>query len=704
MNLEPETKTAAELANIIGITKRAVNLRAEKEAWPYLNGDGNAKRYLLADLPEGVRLQVSGIRYPVLAEKEAPVAVGSPELSEQQNKVALARADLIRHYQVSKDEARAKKESVVAAAGLFVRGYNTGQLLPIIYSVLGNTSRQTLDAWAKKFRDSHYDYMALAPQYGNRLGQRKVTDDEFNAMLSFALHPNRLRIAEVARLTKTALTRKQIPSPSSKDTLRRALKDFRKAHYDQWVFAREGEKALNDKVLPYMDRDINLLEVGDVLVADGHTLNFVALHPFTGKPSRMTMVTWYDWASCMPVGWEILPTENIQCVAAGLRKAILTLGKMPKVAYLDNGRAFKAKLFTNTDIDFEEAGFYGMFARLGIETVFAWPYHAQSKPVERFFGTFSELERLMPTFTGTSIDDKPARMLRNEKLHQKLHEKKYGGWMPTIDDTHRIIKGWVNEYAQRPHRGLKGLQPGEIFAAGKGPGVNEETLRYLMMSMEIKTVQRNGVNFMGRWYYDESLYGYRDRVMIRYDLEDLSQVHVYDQTGKKLLCEAKALTPVHPMARLLGQPEDLAAVKEGIRLKRSLAKQTEAEARAWVADAPALIEVGCQRSEVTEVLTTKTTKNTSKRIELPRAEAERIEAAAAKMTVIEFKPKAPVYLSEADRYEALLEKECKGIEMDLDGMSFMRYYENTSGYREFKDRFEFLREIYIVGPIEIEKG
>lgn len=698
-----ETITASEIAKSRGVSERAIRKQAQNGKWNYINGDGKAKQFILADLPEGVKLEImkSKTARDYSLYKGELISVGSPELSDQQNRIALARADLIRLYLEEKTRAKSNKESVVEAGKLFIKGYNTG-LLPKVFGILGATSKQTVEAWVKKFRDANYDYAVLAPQYGNRLGQRKVTDSEFNTMLSFALHPNRLRIAEVARLTKTSLRKRQIPSPSSKDTLRRSLKDWQKTHFDQWIFCREGEKALNDKCLPYMERDIGLLDVGDVLVADGHTLNFEVLHPFTGKPTRMTWLVWYDWASCMPVGWEIMPTENVQCVAAGLRRAILALGKMPKVAYLDNGKAFKAKVFTSTDIDFEESGFYGMFARLGIETIFAWPYHAQSKPVERFFGTFSEMERMMPTFTGTSIDDKPAYRLRSEKLHKQMHEKKYGGWVPTIEETHQIIVGWVNEYANRPHRGLKGLCPGEVLLAGRGLGIDETALHFLMMSMETKQVHRNGVKFNGRNYYDEALYGLKDRVMIRYDLEDLSRVYVYDKTGKQLICEAPALTPVHPVAKLTGRVEDLQAVKDGIELKWSMKKRTESVARAYVENQPTLIEVQGSAFSVQGSLSQSAQRTQKKASVLPRAEAELIEAEAGRMEVLELKPRDPdpIYTSEADRYEALLERECKGEEPALDDMQFMRYFEKTRDYADLAERFEFLREMFIAGSEE----
>jgi len=707
-----------EIAEALGKTVRFINMKATKEGWkPETVNKRGDRRFYMGGLPEDVRMAIVAHRarsmaqgagaaadlparalvsppgYPSLGNgNHAPVPVGSPELAGWQNKIALAWADLIRAYVNEKNRARAKKQSQGQAAELVIKGYNTGRLLPNVFMVLGKTSAKSVERNLKKFRDSGYDYTVLAPRWGMHRGQRKVTEEEFNAMLSFALHPNKLRVSEVVRLTRMRLKKQGAASPSHEATLRRALMDWRKTNEDKWVFCREGEKALTDKVLPYIERDISLLDVGDVLVADGHKLNFNILHPFTGKPTRMTMIMWYDWASCMPMGWEIMPTENTQCIAAGLRHAILSLGKTPKIAYLDNGKAFKAKVFTSRDIDFEEAGFYGMFARLGMETIFAWPYNAQSKVVERFFGTFNELERLMPTYTGASIQDKPAHLLRNEKLHKKLHEKKYGGWVPTIEDANRIIAGWVNEYAKRPHQGLKGLQPGELLASGKGPGVDETALRYLMMSIEIKRVHQNGITFMGRNYYDDALYGYRDRVTVKYDFEDLSKVCVYDITGAKQICEAEAVEKTHPAAKLLGTKEDLALVKEKIQRKRALKKTTEKIAREFVSNAPELIPIPERVAQGTG----------RKARELPRAEAERIEAEAAQMKVLELKITAPepLYMNEPDRYEALLEKECKGDTLEAEDTNFMRYFEGTSIYKNLKDRFDFLQELFIAGPEE----
>ena len=53
-------------------------------------------------------------------------------------------------------------------------------------------------------------------------------------------------------------------------------------------------KALRDKVMPYISRDIAKLEVGDVLVADGHRLALKCINLFTSKPCRLILIRYLD--------------------------------------------------------------------------------------------------------------------------------------------------------------------------------------------------------------------------------------------------------------------------------------------------------------------------------------------------------------------------------------------------------------------------
>ncbi len=101
-------------------------------------------------------------------------------------------------------------------------------------------------------------------------------------------------------------------------------------------------------------------------------------------------------------------------------KAALKLRKERKTQKEeDNGRAFRAKFFQDkSNINFEEDGFNGVYANLNIHSVFSKPCNARAKVIERFFLEFQEeFEKLMPSYIGTSIEDKPAWMKRGEKLH-----------------------------------------------------------------------------------------------------------------------------------------------------------------------------------------------------------------------------------------------------------------------------------------------
>ncbi len=333
--------------------------------------------------------------------------------------------------------------------------------------------------------------------------------------------------------------------------------------------ARDGEKALSDKVEPYIKRDASLLEVGDILVADGHKLAFQVVNPFTGKPCRATLVGFLDWKSTALVGYEIMLEENTQCIASALRNAIINLDMIPKVVYQDNGRAFRAKYFTD-DKGFTELGFQGLYSKLGIETVFARPYNARAKVIERFFKEFQEgFEKLLPSYIGSSINNKPAYMMRNEKLHKSLHNE----YIPTIEETIKMIDMWLNFKNSQPCPNVPDKSIAEVLEGRKRQNINTDTLDDLMLATEIKTIQRNGIRFLNCDYFDERLYGFKGKVLIKYNLFDLRSVKVFTPKGE-YLCTTERVTETHPMAKILGDVKDFEDYKQKIVKQRQLRKKT----------------------------------------------------------------------------------------------------------------------------------
>lgn len=486
----------------------------------------------------------------------------TPEKAKQN---ALAKLDLIRKWQ----EFRRKAINKLQADYDFVKLHNSSN--SYLFNVLGKISRGSLHRW-KASLDGTEDYTRLIPNYkyvSVNEYRTCLTDEEIKIFMGLLLHPNRICIGKAIALTKYKLKEQGQSFIPADITFRRYAKWFKDNNYDKWVLARDGEKALSDKVEPYIKRDASLLDVGDILVADGHKLAFQVINPFTGKPCRATLVGFLDWKSTALVGYEIMLEENTQCIASALRNAIINLDMIPKIVYQDNGRAFRAKYFTD-DKGFTELGFYGLYAKLGIETVFARPYNARAKVIERFFKEFQEgFEKLMPSYVGSSIINKPAYLKRNEKFHSNLHND----YIPTIEETIKMIDMWLKFKNSQPCTNAPNMTIAEVLENRNKQNIDTSLLDDLMLATEVKTIQRNGIRFLSCDYFDERLYGLRGKVLVKYNLFDLTSVKVFTPKGE-YLCTAERVTETHPMAKILGTVEDLEDYKQKIQKQQKLKRKT----------------------------------------------------------------------------------------------------------------------------------
>jgi len=484
---------------------------------------------------------------------------------EKCKKIALERLDIVHQWL----EFRKKSKNKLQADYDFVKLHNTSD--SHLFEILGKISRGSLHRWYSMLNGSE-DYTKLLPQYkySSVNDYRTVLNDkEIKIFMGLLLHQNRLSVGKAIALTKYKLKEQGQSFIPADITFRRYAKWFKDNNYDKWILARDGEKALSDKVEPYIKRDASLLEVGDILVADGHKLAFQVINPFTGKPCRATLVGFLDWKSTALVGYEIMLEENTQCIASALRNAIINLDMIPKVVYQDNGKAFRAKYFT-VDKGFTELGFQGLYSKLGIETVFARPYNARAKVIERFFKEFQEgFEKLLPSYIGSSINNKPAYMMRNEKFHKSLHNE----YIPTIEKTIKMIDMWLNFKNSQPCPNAPDKTIAEVLEERKRQNIDINNLDDLMLATEVKTIQRNGIRFLNCDYFDERLYGFKSKVLIKYNLFDLTSIKVYTPKGE-YLCTAERVTETHPMAKLLGDVKDYEDYKQKIVRQRKLKNKT----------------------------------------------------------------------------------------------------------------------------------
>lgn len=486
----------------------------------------------------------------------------TPEKSKQ---IALARLDVVHQWL----EFRKKSQNKLQADYDFVKLHNSSN--SHLFEILGKISRGSLHRWYSMLNGAE-DYTKLLPQYKYstvREYRTVLNNEEIKIFMGLLLHPNRLSIGKAIALTKYKLHEQGQAFIPADITFRRYAKWFKDNNYDKWILARDGEKALSDKVEPYIKRDASLLEVGDILIADGHKLAFQVINPFTGKPCRATLVGFLDWKSTALVGYEIMLEENTQCIASALRNAIINLDMIPKVVYQDNGRAFRAKYFTD-DKGFTELGFQGLYSKLGIETVFARPYNARAKVIERFFKEFQEgFEKLLPSYVGSSVNNKPAYMMRNERLHKSWHNE----YIPTIEETIKMIDRWLSFKNSQPCPNVPDKTISEVLSGRKRQNIDINQLDDLMLATEVKTIQRNGIRFLNCDYFDERLYGFKSKVLIKYNLFDLKSIKVFTPKGE-YLCTAERVTETHPMAKLLGTVKDYEDYKQKIVKQRQLRKKT----------------------------------------------------------------------------------------------------------------------------------
>jgi len=571
------------LSDVLDIGTKAVRLRAVEEKWPMVKNDkqGGSERYYVQDLlPASIQqdLMLRQALIPGSVHPMANVDLDAPAPKKSQ-KLGLAKFQIVKAYRISKNNAEHGKKTQTAKA--FLLAYNTGAMMPTVFEQVGKVSKVTLDKLDKRLRENRDDYLCLCDGRGGwrkhgttKWRQRSLTEQAKSIFLKCYLNPARPSVIMSIRAARAALEHHNIVETSSNKTFQRWLIDYEKHNAHVICMAREGVKAYTDKYGPYATRDATLLDVGQCLVADGKTLNFFIRHPETGKPCRMKLIVFLDWRSRYPVGWQIMLNEDTLAIMAAFRNAVDTLGMYPQSVYLDNGRAFKSKLFMETEPDFRELT--GLYARVGTAVTFAKPYNGRAKVVERWFLTVqSQLEFMMPSYCGDSIQTKPAWMHRNETFHKAWHEARTSGWIPSIREAAHVLAGYFTWYAQQPQTDL-GCTPEELLLPNRGPGVDPIQLNHDFLWRKEVSPRNCRVTLWGIDYESDGLHGLskKHKIVAMYDTADMGKIWCYTKDGV-YMCSAVPVAALHPLAKLFGDQVSLEQVKASNKFQRHLKKQTQ---------------------------------------------------------------------------------------------------------------------------------
>jgi len=376
-------------------------------------------------------------------------------------------------------------------------------------------------------------------------------------------------------------------------------------HLATWEQTRKGSKYVAEHIVKTIHRDARLLRVGQVWVADGHTLAFDILNPHTGKAQRMTMIMVFDWASRYPVGASLAFTEDSQHIQTAFRNAFLNTSHwylqadaegntvqtrppfafVPEAVYLDNGKAFRAKLFHESweghDLELELGG---VFPKLGIEAHFAESYNAKAKVIERFFRTFQEqFERFIGSFRGANVANKPSTLMRNEKWAKALYKRE----APTIQDAMQMIGFYIRHiYGETEHGGLEGKTPWQVFSSALVPEermLRPDKLNFMMLATERKSVRNDGIVFNKLLYWHIALMDNIGKpVIIRYDYAEARWILVYDMKDN-FICQAELRRSQHPFIHIdKDNPISHQSLKKEYTQIKKLQRLTEQHARDFV--------------------------------------------------------------------------------------------------------------------------
>lgn len=152
--------------------------------------------------------------------------------------IGLARYDLVNLWIDCKKNSTNKIE----AGKEFLTAYNSENIYPVLFNILGKISIGTIYCWSKNLKNTD-NYTNLIPHYdyGEKEYCPKLTHEEELVFKNLLLAPIKTNIAKARKLTKFILNKCRILSPTSERNFRRFADNYKKKHYDKWILAREGQ-------------------------------------------------------------------------------------------------------------------------------------------------------------------------------------------------------------------------------------------------------------------------------------------------------------------------------------------------------------------------------------------------------------------------------------------------------------------------------
>lgn len=332
------------------------------------------------------------------------------------------------------------------------------------------------------------------------------------------------------------------------------------------ALATDGLKEYRNKVMVKGRRDTKSLKVMEVVMGDEHTFDcWVSYTNENGKtaPIRPKLVAWIDVRSRSIMGDVLCKDANSQILKESLLRMLYQEhGGVPEQLYIDNGKDYTSRAMTGrprnvrsgepeqweefhgNELAFDDEAI-GFYRAIGIKDDHrALPYQPWGKgQVERFFKTVcSQFTKWMTSYTGTLTGSSTS-----DKVDKDIKQMFEKGQLLTMDEFCEAWRNWLEKYHHKMHRELKKageewVTPWELFENGERyekalPPKSRATM--LMLKSDNVLVRNTGISRWGHDYRAQELCDYiNEKVLIKYDPNDVSVLYVFDRRTKKRICEA----------------------------------------------------------------------------------------------------------------------------------------------------------------------
>ncbi len=345
--------TAKELAQHLGITKQAVMKRAEKESWPFQNGNGKGgshRKYPLASLPADIQkavvakqgaptamlpalapeaaLEVVGQRMPLGSFTEGLTDGNGLSLTAWTPETAISEKDL-------RDPRVRRILAIIREAEAMPRTWTQGRRRWIeSIATRHDCSFQAVYRWMKKYEKR--GIAGIVHTKATREKPRAWTPEAVDFWIGLALKKEHRKV-DLRALYTDALAIEAQRRGWKIGTYESARWWYDRRVTPQLLALQKGGLRALDNVLPPVLRDYSDLQPFEMLVGDQHRFDFWVVDDDTGEVFRPEGYFWQDLRTRIIYGAAIDHRYDAWLIGLALRVGIAIFGAFGSI-YTDNGR------------------------------------------------------------------------------------------------------------------------------------------------------------------------------------------------------------------------------------------------------------------------------------------------------------------------------------------------------------------------------